>query len=269
MFRWRRRGGCYEGVVSQNVVTLRPVGAGVEFATHPDSAARIAPLLADYLSLDTDLERIYRSLSADRRLAAAITRYRGMRVLRQDPWECLVCFLCTAASNIPRITRNIESICRAYGRPLGEGTATRHSFPSPERLAAAGEAELRALGLGYRAAFLSSTARRIAGSDLDLYALREAPYEAAREALLSLHGVGDKVANCVLLFALDQPAAFPVDTHVAQRLREWYPACARLKPVRMRAWAQDHFGPHAGYANHYLFHDRRLARHRPNLQQAP
>ena len=269
MFRWRRTGGCYQGVVFQNLVTLRPTGGGVEFATHPDSAARIAPLLADYLDLDTDLERIYGSLSADGRLAAAFARYPGMRVLRQDPWECLVCFLCTAASNIPRITRNIESICQAYGRPLGEGAATRPSFPTPEQLAAAGEAELRALGLGYRAAFLSSVARRIAAGDLDLYALREAPYEAALDALLSLHGVGDKVANCVLLFALDQPAAFPVDTHVAQRLREWYPACARLKPLQMRAWAQDHFGPHAGYANHYLFHDRRLARQRPDPRSAP
>ena len=247
----------------QNVVTLRPAGAGVEFAAHPDSAAGIAPLLADYLSLDTDLERIYR-LACRRQSPgiAAIARYQGMRVLRQDPWECLICFLCTAASNIPRITRNIESICQTYGQPLGDGAAARHSFPTPEQLAAAGETELRALGLGYRAAFLSSVARSIAAGDLDLHALREAPYEVALEALLSLHGVGDKVANCVLLFALDQPAAFPVDTHVAQRLREWYPACARLKPVQMRAWGQEHFGPHAGYANHYLFHDRRLARHR-------
>ena len=250
----------------QNLVTLRPTDAGVEFATHPDSTGRIAPLLADYLALDTDLEMIYGSLSADRRLAAAIACYRGMRVLRQDPWECLVCFLCTAASNIPRITRNIESICQAYGQPLGEGTTARHGFPTPEQLAAASETELRTLGLGYRAAYLTSVARRIAAGDLDLYALREAPYEAALEALLSLHGVGDKVANCVLLFALDQPAAFPVDTHVAQRLREWYPACARLKPVQMRAWAQNRFGPHAGYANHYLFHDRRLARQRPDPQ---
>ena len=262
MFRWRRRGGCYEGVAFQNVVTLRPTDTGVEFATHPDSAVRIAPLLADYLSLDTDLERVYGSLSADSRLAAAIARHRGMRVLRQDPWECLVCFLCTPMSNIPRITRNIESICQPYGRPLGGDAASRHSFPAPEQLAAADEADLRALGLGYRAAYLTSVARSIAAGDLDLYALREAPYEAALEALLSLHGVGDKVANCVLLFALDQPAAFPVDTHVEQRLREWYPACTRLKPVQMRAWAQEHFGPHAGYANHYLFHDRRLARDR-------
>ena len=255
-------------MVFQNLVTLRPTSAGVEFATHPESAVRIAPRLADYLSVDTDLERIYGSLGADGRLAAAIARYRGMRVLRQDPWECLVCFLCTAVSNIPRITRNIESICQAYGRPLGEGAGTRRSFPTPEQLAAAGEARLRALGLGYRAAFLTSVARSIAAGNLDLYALREAPYAAALDALLSLHGVGDKVANCVLLFALEQPTAFPVDTHVAQRLREWYPACARLKPVQMRAWAQDHFGPHSGYANHYLFHDRRLARHRQNLQEA-
>ena len=268
-FRWRHVAGCYQGIVFQNVVTLRPTSGGVEFATRPDSAACIAPRLADYLTLDTDLQRIYDSLAADSRLAAAGARYRGMRVLRQDPWECLISFLCTAASNIPRITSNIESICRTYGRPLGDAGAPRHSFPTPDQLAAASESDLRSLGLGYRAAYLTAAARCIGAGDLDLYALREAPYEAALEALLSLHGVGDKVANCVLLFALDQPVAFPVDTHIAQRLREWYPACARLKPVQMRAWSQDHFGPDAGYANHYLFHDRRLAGHRPILKPAP
>ena len=269
MFRWRRVGACYQGVVFQNVVTLRQTVRGLEFSTRPDSEVCIAPLLADYLTLDTDLEPVYGALAADSRLAAAVTRYRGMRVLRQDPWECLICFLCTAASNIPRITGNIESICRTYGRPLGDPHATRHSFPTPEELAAATETELRALGLGYRAAFLTAAARTIAAGDLDLLALRETPYEAALEALLSLHGVGDKVANCVLLFALHQPVAFPVDTHIAQRLRDWYPACTRLKPVQMRAWAQQYFGPFAGYANHYLFHDRRLTRSPADLNSAP
>ena len=260
VFRWRRVDGWYQGVVFDNIVTLRRTAGGLEFAARPDGAAYIAPLLADYLSLDTDLERVYGSIGSDCRLASAIARYRGLRVLRQDPWECLMCFICTPASNIPRITGNIESICQAFGLPLGGDHATRHSFPTPKELATATEAELRALGLGYRAAGLASAARTIAAGDVDLDALRDAPYEAALEVLTSLYGVGDKVANCVLLFSLDKPEAFPVDTHIAKRLREWYPACTRLKPAAMRAWAQEYFGPYAGYANHYLFHDRRLER---------
>jgi N-glycosylase/DNA lyase len=262
VFRWRRVGGWYQGVVCDNIVTLRRTAGGLQFAARPDGAARIAPLLADYLSLDTDLHQVYGSIGSDCRLASAIARYRGMRVLRQDPWECLMCFICTPASNIPRITGNIESICQAFGRPLGDAGATRHGFPTPADLAAGSEPRLRDLGLGYRAAYLAAAARTVAAGDIDLYALREAPYEVALEVLTSLYGVGDKVANCVLLFALDKPKAFPVDTHIAKRLREWYPACARLKPAEMRAWAQDYFGPYAGYANHYLFHDRRLERQR-------
>ena len=179
-------------IFTESGTRLYPVQLRYAWPSELDLMARLAGLR---------LERIYGSLAADRRLAAAVARFRGMRVLRQDPWECLISFLCSAASNIPRISSNIESICRTYGPPLGDAAATRHGFPTPEQLAAATESELRSLGLGYRAAYLTAAAHRIAAGNLDLYALREAPYEAALEALLSLHGVGDKVANCVLLFA--------------------------------------------------------------------
>ena len=223
------------------------------------------------MGLGADLEEIYASISVDDRMRAAIERYRGMRVLRQDPWECLMSFICTSASNIPRISMNIESICRAFGRRItGSGGEAAHAFPTPDELAGATEAEVRDLGLGYRAAYLVSTARRVAEGAVDLMALREASYDEALEALVSLDGVGDKVANCVLLMALDKPAAFPVDTHIDQRLREWYLDGPKPNRVKMRAWAQEYFGAHAGYANHYLFHDRRLqARGSPSsLRQA-
>ncbi len=266
-FRWRRAGGWYRGVVFGNVIRIRQAGEGLEVAARPDDAAALWPLLSDYLGLGADLDRIYASISVDDRIKAAIDRYRGMRVLRQDPWECLMSFICTSASNIPRISQNIESICQAFGSPILGGGEPTHAFPTPEQLAGATEAEVRALGLGYRAAYLVSTARTVAEGAVDPMALREASYEEALEALTSLEGVGDKVANCVLLLSLDKPEAFPVDTHVDQRLREWYLDGFRPNRLKMRVWAQEYFGPHAGYANHYLFHDRRLqarsARPRP------
>ena len=258
-FRWRHTDGWYRGVAFGNVIRIRQADDGLEVTACPDGAAELWPLLADYLGLEADLDRIYDSISVDSRIREAIERFRGMRVLRQDPWECLMSFICTSASNIPRISRNIESMCRAFGRPIpGSGGEAAHVFPTPEELAGATEAEVRDLGLGYRAAYLVSTARTVAEGAVDLMTLREAPYEEALEALVSLDGVGDKVANCVLLMSLDKPEAFPVDTHIDQRLLEWYLDGSRLNRVKMRIWAQEYFGPHAGYANHYLFHDRRL-----------
>ena len=256
-FRWREADGWVEGVVFGNMVTLRRTPAGIEFTSNPDDERAIAPLLTDYLGLDADLEAIYTSIATDDHMSRAIAQYNGMRILRQDPWECLVCFICSSASNIPRITKNVASICESFGRPFGDGKRRWHEFPTPQALAKAGEDRLRKLGLGYRAAYLAATAGAIADGNLDLFTLREMPYQEALEALTALDGVGDKVANCVLLFALDKPEAFPVDTHVEHRLQEWYLNGRKLSKPAMRLWAQDHFGPYAGYANQYLFHDRR------------
>jgi N-glycosylase/DNA lyase len=227
----------------------------------PDDARTLEPLLRDYLGLDTDLEAVYEGISTDEHIGAAVARYRGLRVLRQDPWECLVSFICSSASNIPRITRNVESICSAYGRPIWLGDYLRNSFPTPRELAEAGEAALRELGLGYRAEYIAATTDAIAAGRPDLMTLREASYGEALDALTALPGVGDKVANCVLLFSLDKPEAFPVDTHIRGTLREMYPESqsAGSSARKMREWAQEHFGPYAGYANQYLFHNRRLA----------
>lgn len=257
-FRWQRRGEWYCGVVYNNLVKLRQTPAGVEFSCAPASEAALEPLLRDYLRLDDDLEAIYRAICVDERVRDAVALYRGMRLLRQDPWECLISFICSANSNVPRISANVEAMSTAFGQPVTLDGQTRSTFPTPEALADAGEGKLRALGLGFRARYVAATARAIADGRLDLFGLREAPYEEALAALLALPGVGDKVANCVLLFSLDKLEAFPVDVWIERALREWYLGGEKLPRARMRPWAQAYFGPYAGYANQYLFHRRRL-----------
>ena len=259
-FRWLGDGEWFRGVVFGNDISIRQTGAGLEFTSAPDEESFVQPLLRDYLGLEVDLDGIYESISLDPHIRAAIARYRGMRVLRQDPWECLVSFICSSNSNIPRITKNVESLCASFGRPLGLGDHLRNSFPTPQELAAAGEQRLRELGLGYRAGYLASTARSIADGRPDLMTLREDSYDDALGALTSLDGVGDKVANCVLLFSIDKPEAFPVDVHIHRALQEWYlnGRVEKISRKNMRPWAQEYFGPYAGYANQYLFHDRRL-----------
>ncbi len=259
-FRWREDGPWFVGVVFDNLVKVRPVAGGIEFESAPDDGPSMVPLLRDYLRLDTDMEEVYASISIDERVTEAIQRHHGMRVLRQDPWETLMCFICTSASNIPRITKNVEDLCETFGRPVRLDGNTRYTYPKPEDLAEADEEAIRDIRLGYRAAYLVSTARTVAEGKVDLMALREDSYDGALESLVALDGVGDKVANCVTLFSLDKLQAFPVDTWIIKVLRDWYLKGKRkkLSPKNMRIWAVDHFGPYAGYANHYLFHDRRL-----------
>ena len=260
-FRWRKQGEWYEGVISNELVRLREVGGVIEYVTTYDPDGSMASRLREYFSLDVDLQEVYAALSRDEELRLAVDRYRGMRILRQDPWETVLSFLCAQNSNVQRITRNIEDMCRSFGRPLSLGENTRHSYPTPETLAQAGEQPLRDLGLGYRARYVASAAEKVTQGEIDLMALREASYDDALKDLMILNGVGDKVANCIMLFCMDKPQAFPVDTHILQVLRERYP---KPHPVhssdirRVREWAQEHFAPFAGYANHYLFHSRRV-----------
>ena len=280
-FRWRRlepeeqpsdtvqdeqRRLWFESVIYGNLVRVRRLQGGIEFFSSPDDESIIEPLLRDYLRLEDDLDSIYSSISDDRYVRIAIVRFKGLRLLRQEPWECLISFVCSANSNIPRISGNIEAMADAFGTPVTLSGTTRSTFPTPSRLADAGEHRLRELGLGFRAKYVASIAKVVSGGGIDLLALREADYEEALGALISLPGVGDKVANCVLLFSLEKLEAFPVDVWVqrvvADRYADKMGRAGEKKPSlkEMRLWAQEYFKPYAGYANQYLFHDRRRSR---------
>jgi N-glycosylase/DNA lyase len=129
-----------------------------------------------------------------------------------------------------------------------------HSFPTAERLAAVTEPELRACKMGFRAPHLLAATRQIAGGQFDLERLRNLPQTEARGELMKLRGVGHKIADCVLLFAFGFDGAFPVDVWVERALRELYFPRRRVSAKRLQHFAATHFGPHAGYAQQYLFH---------------
>lgn len=261
-FRWRREGDWYSGVVSGNIVRLRRTARGIEFRSAPEDEAALVDRLTGYLGLADDLDAVYRSIAVDEHMQAAIQRYRGMRILRQDPWECLVSFICSAWSSVARVSGNVEAISSRFGHPIQRDGTARNVFPTPDELAAADESALRKLGLGFRAKYLPRTARLVAEGQVNLLTLRETSYDEALEAVSSLPGVGDKVANCVLLFSLDKREAFPVDVWIQRVLCDLYlgEAGRKMSTKALRLWAQGHFGPCAGYANHYLFHDQRTAK---------
>ncbi len=177
-----------------------------------------------YFDLENDYKAyISRINPRDSYLLAAAELGRGIRILRQDLWEMIVSFLISQQNNIPRIRRCIENICRGYGeRMTAPGGEEYFGFPEPKALAGLEEDALMGCNLGYRSKYVVRAARSVASGELDLDRVREMSCGRAREELLKLFGVGEKVADCICLFALHHLDAFPVDTHISQALAVHY-----------------------------------------------
>jgi N-glycosylase/DNA lyase len=182
--------------------------------------------------------------------------------LRQDPWECLASFILSSTKQIVQIQQIVRSLCECYGERLVESDtgAPNFAFPSPAKLATLGEAQLRSCKMGFRAPYLLKTARIVASNELDLESLRTLRTTEAREKLCELPGVGEKIANCVLLFAYGFQDAFPVDVWVQKAIRQLYFPKRKPSVKRLKNFVQTHFGPNAGYAQQYLFHYMRTQR---------
>lgn len=229
--------------------------------------------LRDYFRLDIDLAALAADFGArDPQIGEALGAFRGLRVLRQDPEECLFSFLCTPAAPLYRIRGAIAALCRAYGDPAAQGEVAgllHHGFPPAHRLADASLPQMQKFGLGFRAKNIRETARQVMtnGGAEWLLGLRDMGYAEAKAALMTLPGVGDKIADCVCLFSLDKDEAIPVDTHIRQIAQRRYFAPAGLggangKTFTAKAYAEIgnllrvQFGPKAGWAQQYLFfHD--------------
>ncbi|KAM9272185.1 N-glycosylase/DNA lyase [Cariama cristata] len=277
---WESSPGAWTGVLGGRVWTLRQdrdrlwyTVYGEEEEEEEDGCpAEVAKpdgtetdqILRDYFQLDVGLPALYRAWgAADPLFRKVADDFPGVRVLRQDPVECLLSFICTSNNHISRITAMIERLCQTFGRRLCHLDARPfHAFPSLSALAGAdAEARLRALGFGYRAKFVSGSARAIAeglGAE-GLRQLRAAPYAEARRVLCALPGVGAKVADCVCLMALDKAEAVPVDTHVWRIARQRYGMALGGRSLTSRAHQEigDFFrglwGPRAGWAQAVLF----------------
>ena len=250
VFRWRLVGNSWHGVIGNHSIRLTQTADGI----HAITAAPVNDwnFLRDFLQSDVDLAAILKTFPDDDPMRAAVASCAGLRLLRQDPWECLASFILSSTKQIVQIRQIVALLCERFGEPsLGAGPAC---FPSPQRLAACTEAELRECKMGFRATGLLNAARQIADGKLDLERVRTLDYAAARAELMALHGVGGKIADCVLLFAYGFDSAFPVDVWIERALQELYFPKRRASEKRLRKFAATHFGPHAGYAQQYLFH---------------
>ena len=275
-FRWQLREGAWEGVIGQRWVRLhqhsaiaakndrgaRGVAAGGHRVGFGTIEARVARPVSDWRWLETCLQTsvslpaVLAAFPDDAPMRAAVAACHGLRLLRQDPWECLASFLCSATKQIVQIRQIIALLCERFGEAVAvpHGHMPAFTFPAANRIAALTEADLRTCKLGFRAPHVLAAARQVVSGQLNLDQLATLSTEFARNELVKLSGVGPKIADCVLLFAYGRQDAFPRDVWVNRALRELYFPRRRPTPARLREFARTHFGPFAGFAQQYLFH---------------
>ncbi|MDG5759728.1 8-oxoguanine DNA glycosylase [Natronococcus sp. A-GB1] len=264
-YLWRRTDGemyggepapdeWYYTVVDGAVVRVRSRDGVLEWESSIDAD----PLVRRLLRLEDDLEAIVAAAPDDPLLDEAYEAHRGLRLVDDPSFGTLISFICSAQMRVSRIHGMVSTLAREYGEPITFDGETYHAFPTPERLATATEDELRELGLGYRAPYVVRTAEMVADGEAHPEEARDLAYEAARESLKRFVGVGDKVADCVLLFSLNFDQAVPIDTWLRTAIEEYYPDCDRGSyDETSRALRERFGGEYAGYTQTYVFHHLR------------
>lgn len=179
----------------------------------------------DYFDCGTDYDKIYASIDRkDAYLGSAVCFGRGIRILRQELFETIICFLISQQNNIPRITKCVDTLCGLFGEKKRNFRGEEYyAFPSPEHLAALSSADLAPCRLGYRDRYVLETSRMIAAGGVDIKKLPRMSCGEAKKELMKLCGVGVKVADCICLFSLHHTDAFPIDTHIRSVLLKYYP----------------------------------------------
>ena len=256
-FRWHERDGVWTGVVRDNLIAISQTGRRLSFDyTEPD-------VIREYFHLDLDLEAVLRTISTDPFITRAVREGFGLRIVRQDPWECLISYI--ASANMKAVTTNarLELLAERWGEPLSSDEGDFHQLPGPEMVADIDEAALRACGFGYRAGLMKTAAELIVENPEWAAIIGALEYPAAHTKLMELPGVGPKVADCVLLFGFNKYEAFPVDVHIRNIVRDTYfqgegfsHLSIECQNRRIREFGQGYFGAYAGYASQYLFNTR-------------
>ncbi len=273
VFHWEKSGDGFTGTIAKRAFYVQQQGDSLKVhAGEAPSSAREARALPEtighYFALDHPLAEICASLPNDPLMNAARDFCRGLRIIRQPMWECLATFICSSMKQVAHIRQISKKLRERFGEPLKIDKQIVYSFPSVEGIAASSEIELRKCALGYRAKNLLATARHIASGDVDLATLTQLSDLDLRARLCALPGVGAKVANCVMLFAYERLRAFPIDVWIERVLREkYFPRARRLNAARLRAFTEEYFGTHGGYAQQYLFHHARKSRTKTNKKR--
>ena len=208
-----------------------------------------------------DFDKIIKTISKDEIIKKAVKEFSGLRLLRQDPFQCYISFIVSANSNIQNIRLTLQKLAKKFGDKVTFDKKEFYLFPEPKKIASATKAELISCGLGYRAPFVKDAVTQVIDGKIDFNHLKKSDYHTAKESLLQVYGIGNKVADCILLFSLEKLEAFPLDRWIIRSLQEYYPqrfsfegkTITDKKYRLLHEQIVQYFGPYTGYCQQFLF----------------
>jgi len=251
VFLWKKYDELWYGINGQNILKIDKFGEINSKVGNDD----------DFLRKTDNIKKILDSISKDKTIREAIKKYPGLRILRQDPFQCMISFIVSSNSNIQKIKLNLENISEKFGEKTCFEKKNFYLFPKPKKLANATVKEIRECGVGYRAEFIKECAQMINSKEIDFDSLRKTSYEQAKDEIMKISGIGNKVADCILLFSLEKLEAFPLDRWMIRILEKYYSNEFKLetKTITEKQYQiihekiLNHFGGYAGYAQQFLF----------------
>lgn len=263
VFLWEKHEISWYGIHGDHVIKFtKAQDGGLEFLSFPE----IRSCEHEIFRLGDNITAIREEISRDPLVSRLIKIYSGLRLMRQEPNQCLFSFICASNTNIPMIRRMLYHLTRKFGHRVQVDGKDFFTFPSATAIDKATIDELKSCGLGYRTKAIKAAAECIVSGKLDFDSLKKESYEQAKQELLQIYGIGNKIADCILLFALEKLEAFPIDVWIARALASNYKWLHRVKLgdkitssqyELLSCSARDYFGKYAGYAQQYIYYHMR------------
>lgn len=253
VFLWEKIGRKWYGVNGTDVLSIDE--------SSPNNITSYQKQKHDFFRQGDDFEKILKAISKDIIIKKATKQFPGLRLLRQDPFQCYISFIASSNSSIQNIRRTLQKITKKFGQKVTFDKKEFYLFPEPKKLASAEKSDLASCGLGYRVPFVKNASILVRDSIIDFDALKKSNYHTAKESLLQVFGIGNKVADCILLFSLEKLESFPLDRWIIRSLQQYYPdkfsfegkTITEKKYRLLHDQIVQHFGPYAGYSQQFLF----------------
>lgn len=250
-FRWNEQNdGAYIGVANSRALKISQENDTVTF--YDTSIEDFNNIWFNYFDFNTDYQEIKQVLSSDLILKSATEFGNGIRILNQELWECVVSFIISASNNIPRIKKIINTLCELYGEKISYMGKTYYAFPTPEKIYSLGISGLAPIKAGFRDKYIISAAEFFMKDFNESY-FHTLDYKSAKKELMKISGIGNKVADCILLFSLSKRNSFPVDVWIKRVIEHFYFE-EEQTIENIQKFSKEKFGELGGYAQQYLFY---------------
>jgi N-glycosylase/DNA lyase len=251
VFLWEKNETYWYGINGQDVLKINKNG----------EIKSILNSKTDFFRKNDNIEEIIKSISKDKTVKKAVKEYEGLRIFKQDPFQCMISFIISSNSNIQKIKSSLEKVTKKFGTKVKIEGKEFFVFPKPEKIAKASIDQIKTCGVGYRASFIKEAAQMVVLKKIDFEYLKKCDYQEAKKNICRIPGIGNKVADCIMLFSLNKLEAFPLDTWMIKILEKYYSKEFKIetKTITQKQYELlhekivDYFGPYCGYAQQFLF----------------